>query len=160
MERILAVAAAIGSTALGIQALLEATQVPKGSFYHHFRDKEDFALQVLDQYMRDVHAGHDACLAETTLPPLERVRCFFDMTGEAYREQGSMGCLLGGLGQALSSVHAVLRHTIARRFAALAAPFAQRPGTRPFAAVRPDRAGAASDCATEFGGPPSTRWPA
>ena len=24
---------------LGIQALLETTETPKGSFYHHFRDK-------------------------------------------------------------------------------------------------------------------------
>ncbi len=51
-----------GYNDLGIQALLAATNIPKGSFYHHFKDKEDFALQVLDQYMRDVHAGLDACL--------------------------------------------------------------------------------------------------
>ena len=35
-----------GYNDLGIQALLEATSTPKGSFYHHFTDKEDFALQV------------------------------------------------------------------------------------------------------------------
>ncbi len=113
-----------GYNDLGIQALLEATQVPKGSFYHHFRDKEDFALQVLDQYMRDVHAGLDACLAETTLPPLERVRCFFEMTGETYREQGYLGCLLGGLGQELSGVNPVFRRKIAGCFAEIAARLA------------------------------------
>jgi len=32
---------------LGIQALLEATALPNGSFYHHFKAKEDFALQVI-----------------------------------------------------------------------------------------------------------------
>ena len=41
-----------GYNDLGIQALLEATSVPKGSFYHHFRDKEAFALEVVDEYMR------------------------------------------------------------------------------------------------------------
>ena len=46
-----------GYNDLGIQALLQATQTPKGSFYHHFKDKEDFALQVLDTYMAQVHAG-------------------------------------------------------------------------------------------------------
>ena len=101
-----------GYNDLGLQALLEATQIPKGSFYHHFRDKEDFALQVLDAYMHDVHAGLDACLADTARPPLERVRCFFEMTEETYREQGYMGCLLGGLGQELSGVNAVFRHKI------------------------------------------------
>jgi TetR/AcrR family transcriptional repressor of nem operon len=109
-----------GYNDLGIQALLDATQVPKGSFYHHFRDKEDFALQVLDQYMRDVHAGLDACLAQTGRPPLERVRCFFEMVGESYREQGYMGCLLGGLGQELSGVNAVFRQKIEGCFAEIA----------------------------------------
>ena len=55
-----------GYNDLGIQALLEATGTPKGSFYHHFKDKEDFALQVVDQYMHGVHAGLDGCLGDTS----------------------------------------------------------------------------------------------
>ena len=51
-----------GYNDLGIQALLAATNVPKGSFYHHFRDKEDFAMQVVDTYMAQVHGGLDMCL--------------------------------------------------------------------------------------------------
>jgi TetR/AcrR family transcriptional repressor of nem operon len=97
---------------LGIQALLAATDTPKGSFYHHFRDKEDFALQVIDEYMRGVHAGLDACLSETDLPPLERMRRFFQVTRENYRGEGYMGCLLGGLGQELSGVSEVFREKI------------------------------------------------
>ena len=93
-----------GYNDLGIQALLAATGTPKGSFYHHFRDKEDFALQVIDQYMRQVHAGLDACLGDTGRPPLERVRRFFELTQQNYRKEGYMGCLLGGLGQELSGV--------------------------------------------------------
>jgi AcrR family transcriptional regulator len=50
-----------GYNDLGIQALLVATDTPKGSFYHHFKDKESFALQVIEQYMRHVHAGLDVC---------------------------------------------------------------------------------------------------
>ncbi len=53
-----------GYNDLGIQALLAATGTPKGSFYHHFKDKQDFALQVVDEYMRQVHAGLDACLGD------------------------------------------------------------------------------------------------
>ena len=65
---------------LGIQALLVATGTPKGSFYHHFEDKEDFALQVIDRYMQGVHAGLDACLGDAGRPPLDRIRRFFEMT--------------------------------------------------------------------------------
>ena len=44
-----------GYNSLGIQAILDATELPKGSFYHHFKDKQDFALQVIDAYITEVH---------------------------------------------------------------------------------------------------------
>jgi TetR/AcrR family transcriptional repressor of nem operon len=109
-----------GYNDLGIQALLEATRTPKGSFYHHFRDKEDFALQVIDEYMRDVHAGLDACLCDEASPPVGRVRHFFEMSEEKYRQEGYMGCLLGGLGQELSGVSDVFRHKIEECFSVIA----------------------------------------
>ncbi len=101
-----------GYNGLGIQAVLTATGTPKGSFYHHFKDKEDFALQVIDRYMREVHAGLDACLGDTERLPLERLRRFFEMTQEQYQNEGYMGCLLGGLGQELSGVSEVFRRKI------------------------------------------------
>ena len=105
---------------LGIQAVLTATGTPKGSFYHHFTDKEDFALQVIDQYMQGVHAGLDACLGDSRRPPLERIRRFFEMTQAHYRSEGYMGCLLGGLGQELSGVSEVFRRKIATCFSEIA----------------------------------------
>lgn len=101
-----------GYNDLGITALLQATDTPKGSFYHHFRSKEDYALQVIDLYMQDVHAGLKACLGDTSRPPLQRIRDFFEASEEKYRTQGYMGCLLGGLGQELSGVSEVFRHKV------------------------------------------------
>ena len=109
---------------LGIQALLSATVTPKGSFYHHFADKEDFALQVIDQYMQQVHAGLDACLGDTSRPPLSRVRRFFELTQQSYEEQGYMGCLLGGLGQELSGVSDVFRRKVEACFSEIASRLA------------------------------------
>ena len=104
---------------LGIQAVLAATHIPKGSFYHHFRDKEDFGLQVINQYMRQVHEGLDACLGDLSRPPMERVRLFFELTQASYREEGYMGCLLGGLGQELSGVSEIFRLKIEECFSAI-----------------------------------------
>lgn len=101
-----------GYHGLGIQALLDATGTPKGSFYHHFKDKQDFALQVVAEYMRQVHAGLDACLKDDTRPPLDRVRRFFELTEQAYKKEGYLGCLLGGLGQELSGVSVVFRRRV------------------------------------------------
>jgi len=113
-----------GYNDLGIQALLTATGTPKGSFYHHFRDKEDFALQVVDAYMEQVHAGLESCLRDQERPALARLRHFFELTQQKYQEEGYMGCLLGGLGQELSGVSEVFRRKIEKCFSAMAESFA------------------------------------
>ncbi len=109
-----------GYNDLGIQTLLAATGIPKGSFYHYFKSKEDFALQVIDLYMSEVHRGLDASLGDETLPPLERVRKFFEISTEKYRKDGYLGCMLGGLGQELSGVNEVFRDKIEQCFSEIA----------------------------------------
>ncbi|WP_265515469.1 TetR/AcrR family transcriptional regulator [Nitratireductor luteus] len=101
-----------GYNDLGIQAVLQETGMPKGSFYHHFRSKEDFALQVIDRYMSEVHDGLDDSLGDRSLPPLARVRKFFESTRDKYQEEGYLGCMLGGLGQELSGVSPVFQQKI------------------------------------------------
>lgn len=113
-----------GYNDLGIQALLVATGTPKGCFYHHFSNKEDFALQVIDGYMQQVHAALDLCLKDQSRPPLDRVRRFFELTAQSYRKEGYLGCLLGGLGQELSGVNAAFRTKIEACFAAIASRIA------------------------------------
>jgi TetR/AcrR family transcriptional repressor of nem operon len=114
-----------GYNDLGIAALLDETRIPKGSFYHHFESKEDFGLQVIDLYMKEVHGGLDQCLGDETRSPLQRVRRFFELSEEKYRAEGYLGCLLGGLGQELSGVSPAFSrkveecfNQIARRIAA------------------------------------------
>jgi TetR/AcrR family transcriptional regulator, transcriptional repressor for nem operon len=114
-----------GYNHLGIQDVLAATGVPKGSFYHHFESKEDFGLQVIDRYMVAVHAGLAECLGDKRVPPLQRVRNFFEATREKYRDEGYLGCLLGGLGQELSGVSDVFRARIERCFQEIAGAIAK-----------------------------------
>lgn len=109
-----------GYNDLGVAALLEATQIPKGSFYHHFSSKEDFALQVIDLYMTQVHQGLDHFLGDKSVPPLKRVRGFFEGTVQKYRGEGYLGCLLGGLGQELSGVSENFRRKVEECFNAIA----------------------------------------
>lgn len=113
-----------GYNHLGIEALLKQAGVPKGSFYHHFRSKEDFALQVIDTYMIDVHGGLDACLGDESLPPLARVRRFLELSKEKYRGDGYLGCLLGGLGQELSGVNEQFRRKVEECFTEMGKRFA------------------------------------
>lgn len=101
---------------LGIATLLEKAQIPKGSFYHHFASKEAFGIEVIEFYMTQVHAGLDQSLGNRKLPPLKRVRSFFEATEEKYREEGYLGCLLGGLGQELSGVSEAFRRKVEQCF--------------------------------------------
>ena len=105
---------------LGLAAVLEATDIAKGSFYHHFKSKEDFGLQVVDFYMKEVHAGLDQCLNDETLSPLQRARRFFELSEQKYRTEGYLGCLLGGLGQELSGVSEVFRRKVEECFSEIA----------------------------------------
>ena len=101
-----------GYNDLGIQAVLKETGTPKGSFYHHFASKEDFALQVVERYMDEVHGGLDGSLGDRSVAPLDRVRKFFESTRDKYREDGYLGCMLGGLGQELSGVSPIFQEKI------------------------------------------------
>ena len=109
-----------GYNDMGLQQLLAATAVPKGSFYHHFGSKEDFALAVLELYVANVHVQLDETLLDLDRPPLERVRRFFELTREAYASQGYLGCFFGALGQELSGVNEVFRLRVADCLAMIA----------------------------------------
>ena len=109
-----------GYNSLGIQAVLDGSGVPKGSFYHHFADKEDFALQVIDAYVADVHAVLDTCVSDQSVPPLDRIRSFFRNVEGSYEREGYLGCLMGGLGQELSGVSDTFRQKIEWCFSSIA----------------------------------------
>jgi TetR/AcrR family transcriptional repressor of nem operon len=122
-----------GYNATGIQDLLVATRVPKGSFYHHFASKEDFALQVVDRYLAEVHSLLEQSLADVSRTPIERVRLFFERLAAMYASQGYLGSLLGLLSQELAAVNTAFRRRmegaydgIARRLADTLAEAKQR----------------------------------
>ncbi|MCP1728336.1 TetR/AcrR family transcriptional repressor of nem operon [Natronospira proteinivora] len=108
-----------GYSGLGIQAVLREAGVPKGSFYHFFSSKEDFALQVVDAYMAEVHKGLDVALGDTALSPLDRVRRFFELSRDKYESEGRLGCLLGGLGQELAGISETFQGKIEGCFAVI-----------------------------------------
>lgn len=109
-----------GYTDLGVATLLERAGVPKGSFYHHFENKEHFALQAIDLYMEGVHAALDAAFADDGRPPLAQVRQFFTTVAAGYKGDGYLGCLLGGLGQELSGISPAFRKKVEACFTTIA----------------------------------------
>jgi TetR/AcrR family transcriptional repressor of nem operon len=55
-----------GFAALGLQEILAASGVPKGSFYHYFASKEAFGVALLQRYIEDYGQKLDSLLTEGT----------------------------------------------------------------------------------------------
>jgi TetR/AcrR family transcriptional repressor of nem operon len=95
-----------GFQSTGLNDVLRAARVPKGSFYHYFKSKEDFGLQLVDFYAGYLTSRLERSLGDEKMPPLERLRRFFDEFGAFCREQNfSLGCPLGNLAQEMGDLN-------------------------------------------------------
>lgn len=87
-----------GYTATGVKDILDAANVPKGSFYHYFPSKEAFASELLKQYAAGEFDRVGRLLGDTSIPPLVRLRSYFEDLITVYGLKNEIsGCLLGAL---------------------------------------------------------------
>lgn len=92
-----------GMNAMSLDDLMKSVQVPKGSFYHYFANKEAFILEVLDAYELYFVKRLNKFLSQTDLSPLERLQNFVKDAGEKLQKYDfKRGCILGNLGQEVS----------------------------------------------------------
>jgi TetR/AcrR family transcriptional repressor of nem operon len=99
-----------GYNATGLQEILSAANVPKGSFYNHFKSKEDFGLQVID-YFTDFYAEFIKDIIEdTTRSPLQRLETLLDRFMEFFDSAGyTCGCPVGNLAQEMGDTSPVFQ---------------------------------------------------
>ncbi len=111
----------------GIQEVLEAVDVPKGSFYHYFKSKEDFGKQVLHFYSGQMLEWTKAAFDHPELPPLLRFRQFFDQARAKFDQAGySGGCLVGNMSQEMGDLSQEFECLLEAKMAALAGIFADQ----------------------------------
>jgi TetR/AcrR family transcriptional regulator, transcriptional repressor for nem operon len=102
-----------GFSATGLDEILKRVGVPKGSFYHYFKSKDDFGLALITQY--DAYFSHklDRFLLDEALPPLQRIQAFTqDAEAGMARHQYKRGCLIGNLGQEMGALPEHFRNQI------------------------------------------------
>lgn len=88
----------------GIEAILQAAGVPKGSFYYYFESKEDFGLQVLNSFADGYNENFERDLGDTAVSPLERFRRYFEAACQRIESQQCRnGCLAGNLSQEMAA---------------------------------------------------------
>jgi len=102
----------------GIQEVLQATGVPKGSFYYYFKSKEDFGLEIIENDACEHNRVLDHYLKDETFSPLTRLRRYFEAKYEEFASlQCREGCLLGNLGQELADQNERFRLRLEEIFA-------------------------------------------
>ncbi len=112
-----------------LEEVLDAAQVTKGAFFHHFRDREDLGFAVLDWHMEKRRQLLDAI--EQELPvgkktdPLRHVFRRLDAVQEMVRRREGRkgGCIIGNMSTALSDCHNGFRKRLAECFDEMAQDF-------------------------------------
>ena len=118
-EKIVAAAAerfhALGYNACGVQEIVDAAGVPKGSFYNYFKAKELLAREVLNNYWAG--AGLEI-LTDKSIAPLERLRRHFQHIASRYKKFGyENGCLVPKFMHEVSDSTPLLRTDLRRQVA-------------------------------------------
>lgn len=99
--------------ATGVQQITDAGGVPKGSFYNYFRSKDEFGIEVLRRYARELGEQVEGILVDGEGTPLQRLRALFDRFIEQAREGGyRRGCLAGNLAQELAASSPAFREEL------------------------------------------------
>ncbi|WP_397449755.1 TetR family transcriptional regulator C-terminal domain-containing protein [Pseudomonas sp. NA-150] len=83
----------------GVLEIVQAAGIPKGSFYHYFASKEDFAVQALEHLYEPRLLRYAAALSEPALGPRERVLSFYRelVVHFSRQEKPEYHCFIGSL---------------------------------------------------------------
>ncbi len=99
-----------GYHATSVQDVADAAGIPKGSFYHYFRTKEQFTLDAMRLYTDLVYQEMEQTLTDTSLPPLKRILKLYQDRMSYYQSHNyQLGCFAGNLTQEVADTNETLR---------------------------------------------------
>jgi TetR/AcrR family transcriptional regulator, transcriptional repressor for nem operon len=82
----------------GLKEILDAVQIPKGSFYNYFGSKENFASEVIQHYINPFIEQLNVHLQDSDNDALSAIlRYFNELITELEKAEFKGGCLLGNL---------------------------------------------------------------
>ncbi|KQC06996.1 MAG: hypothetical protein APR62_00795 [Smithella sp. SDB] len=99
-----------GFNATGLQQILQAAGIPKGSFYFYFKSKEDFGLEIINYFGVMISGILAHYLGNKKIPPIQRMERLFEFFEAAFKENGhTQGCPIGNLSLELAGTNERLR---------------------------------------------------
>jgi TetR/AcrR family transcriptional repressor of nem operon len=109
-----------GYVGASVRDIVEAADVPQGSFTNHFDSKEAFALEILDLYFADSCVVIRETLRNDALTPLKRLRSYFDATIAAIKNHDAKnGCLLSNFAAEASDHSEIIRKRLSEIYTEL-----------------------------------------
>jgi TetR/AcrR family transcriptional repressor of nem operon len=82
----------------GLKEILDAVQIPKGSFYNYFGSKENFAAEVIQHYIEPFIQQLNTHLLNPDSDALSALQRYFnELITELEKAEFKGGCLLGNL---------------------------------------------------------------
>ena len=92
-----------GYTNTGIDDILKANDIPKGSFYNFFKNKEDFGIRAMQVYTERQLEWIDSILGNKSKSPINRLKDFYDnLIAFNVDESCRKGCLIGNMTQEMA----------------------------------------------------------
>ena len=102
-----------GYNGTGIKEIVDATGVPKGSFYNYFKSKEDFGAEVISFYADGFADKWSGYFAEGPEQPLAALRYTYErIIGHHEQCEVKAGCLLGNFAAEMSESSELCRLTL------------------------------------------------
>jgi TetR/AcrR family transcriptional repressor of nem operon len=106
-----------GYTATGLTEILVSAGVPKGSFYHHFGSKEEFAVAALERYVSREAEHCEAVLSDHKVAPMKRLKRYFSDLIKIYGQKGPIpGCMMGRFSLEVAEQSSILRAHLSSSF--------------------------------------------
>lgn len=103
--------------AVGIQEILTAVDVPKGSFYHYFDSKETFGVAIIEYYGEQLANAIKQKLTDADYSPRERIVGYFFVIRDYYALNGcGRGCLVAKLATEVADPGVCMRDALKREF--------------------------------------------
>jgi len=99
-----------GFSSVGLNEILQAAGVPKGSFYHYFESKEQYGQALIEEYFNHYLAGIDALFAEPAASSRERLMRYWQRWMNSQRADCSeQKCLVVKLSAEVSDLSDAMR---------------------------------------------------
>ncbi len=105
-----------GYNGTSVKDIVDAAEVPKGSFYNYFESKEQFALDAIEYAADQGRAYAKSALDDASKCAHERLNAYFSGGIDcASQHDFSVGCFLGNMCQEMADTSDIIRQKLDQR---------------------------------------------